>query len=77
MNTILAIGDGNFLFGLFTAIFAINGIILVLRGAILLLEEVAESFNFNKDWKIGIFGVVNLLSYVGLLIAITRIPSLN
>lgn len=73
MKKLLLLGDGSLLQSILIFPFAICGLILFLRGAVLTLEELSEKFTFKKDWQIGAFFAVFLLCYLAFVYAITKL----
>lgn len=72
MEELLILGDGSLIQGIIILPFAINGLLLVIKGAFAYLEKVEQKYTFNKNWQIGAFGAINLLSYLGFLHAVTK-----
>ena len=73
MEKLLILGDGSLLIGILILPFAVNGLILVIKGAFAYLEKIDEKYSFKKRWQIGLFGAVTLLSYFGLFYAISKV----
>lgn len=72
METILILGDGSWLKGLLILPFAINGLILVIKGAIANLDKLEEK-RIKKDWQASAYFAVFILSYLALLDAVTKL----
>lgn len=72
MDKILILGDGSWLRGLLVIPFAINGLILLIRGAIANLEKLEEK-RFTKDWQVSATFAIFLLSYMALFYATTKL----
>lgn len=73
MEKLLILGDGSLLIGILILPFAVNGLILVIKGAFAYLEKIDEKYSFAKGWQVGLFGAVTLLSYLGLFYAISKV----
>lgn len=73
MEKLLILGDGSLLIGILILPFAVNGLILVIKGAFAYLEKIDEKYSFKKNWQIGLLGTITLLSYVGLFYAISKV----
>jgi hypothetical protein len=73
MEKILILGDGSLIHGIVILPFAINGLLLVIKGAIAYLEKVDQKYTFKKNWQVGAFGVISLLSYLGFIYAVTKL----
>lgn len=72
MDKILILGDGSWLRGLLVLPFAINGLILVIRGAIANLEKLEEK-RITKGWQVGATSAIFLLSYMALFYAAAKL----
>ena len=70
---ILRLGDGSWAIGLFTLPFAINGFILFVKGVFALLEKIDGKYDFKSGLSVGLLGIVLLLSYMALFIAVKRL----
>lgn len=69
------IGSGYWFVGLIIVPFAIISLIQIFRGAVLLLNDDADTFGLDdkrKDWKASLYIVINLLGYIALCIFIKR-----
>lgn len=73
MEKLLILGDGSLLIGILILPFAVNGLILVIKGAFAYLEKIDEKYSFTKEWQVGLFGAITLLSYLGLFYAVSKI----
>lgn len=73
MEKLRILGDGSLIYGLLLLPFAINGLILIAKGAFAYLEKIDEKYTFTKDWQIGAFGAISLLSYLAFFLAVARI----
>jgi hypothetical protein len=73
MDKILLLGDGSLIKGILIIPFAVNGLILVIKGAFAYLENIDKKYTFTKNWQVGAFGVITLLSYLGLFYAVAKI----
>ena len=73
MEKLLILGDGSLILGILTLPFAVNGLILIIKGAFAYLEKIDKKYTFTKDWQVGAFGAVTLLSYLAFFIAVSRI----
>ena len=73
MEKLLILGDGSLIQGIVILPFAINGLLLVIKGAIAYLEKVDQKYTFKKNWHVGAFGVISLLSYLGFIYAVTKL----
>ena len=72
MDKILILGDGSWLKGLLVLPFAINGLILVIRGAIANLDKLEEK-HLTKGWQVGAYFAIFLLSYMALFYAAAKL----
>lgn len=73
MEKLFILGDGSLIKGLLLLPFAVNGLILIIKGAFAYLEKVDEKYTFTKDWQVGAFGAISLLSYLAFLYAVSKI----
>ena len=73
MEKLIILGDGSLLIGILIIPFAVNGLILVIKGALAYLEKIDEKYSFAKNWQVGLFGVITFLSYIGLFYAISKV----
>lgn len=73
MDTLIILGEGSLIKGILVMPFVISGLVLFLRGAASNIEEIGQKFTFRKDWQIGLFLLVIILSYMALVYAITRL----
>ena len=73
MEKLLILGDGSLTKGILLLPFAICGLILFLKGAIANLDEMATKYTFKKDWQVGAFFTILILSYMAFVYAITRL----
>ena len=76
MENLLILGDGSWLSGLLILPFAINGLVLVIRGAIANIEKMAEKMEakrMTKNWQIGTHFLFLILSYLALVYAIKQL----
>ena len=73
MEKLIILGDGSLLVGILILPFAVNGLILVIKGAFAYLEKLDEKRSFTKNWQVGLFGVATMLSYLGLFYTISKI----
>lgn len=72
MDKLLIIGDGSWLRGLLILPFAINGLILVIKGAIVNLDKLEEK-RITKDWQVSAYFAVFIFSYVALFYVVTKL----
>ena len=72
MDKILILGDGSWLKGLLLLPFVVNGLFLVIKGAIANLDKLDEK-RITKDWQAGAYFLVFILSYLALLDAIRKL----
>ena len=72
MDTLLKLGDGSLVKGLLTLPFAVNGLILLLKGAIANIEKLEEK-RITKDWQISAHFLIIFLSYIALVYAIKQL----
>lgn len=73
MEKILLLGDGSLLKGILIMPFAVNGLILMLRGAVANLERLEEKHPKIKDWRASAYFASLILSYVALFYAAAKI----
>ena len=73
MEKLLILGDGSLIQGIVILPFAINGLLLIIQGAFAYLEKVDQKYTFKKNWQVGAFGSVCLLSYLGFIYAVTKL----
>ena len=73
MDTLIILGDGSIIKGILVFPFVIGGLILFLRGAASNIEEIGQKFTFRKDWQVGLFLLIIILSYMAFVYAITRL----
>lgn len=73
MEKLLVLGDGSLIQGLLILPFAINGLILIIKGAFAYLEKIDQKYTFSKDWQVGALGAVSLLSYLAFIYAVSKI----
>lgn len=72
-DIVLKLGDGSWLAGILTLPFAINGLILVVKGTFTLFDKFDEKYDIKSNFMVGIIGVVLILSYLALAIAVKRL----
>ena len=72
-DIILLLGNGSWVIGLFTLPFSISGLILFIKGVFALLEKIEKKYDFKSTFSVGLFGVLLLLSYIALFIAVKRL----
>lgn len=51
MEKLLILGDGSLLIGILILPFAVNGLILVIKGAFAYLEKIDEKYSFKKTGR--------------------------
>lgn len=73
MKNLLIIGDGSLLKGILVLLFAVNGLILVILGAVANLDRLAEKHPNAKGWQASTYFAILILSYLALLDAITKL----
>ena len=73
MGKLFVLGDGSLIKGILLLPFAVNGLILIIKGAFAYLEKVDEKHTFTKDWQVGAFGATSLLSYLAFLYAVSKL----
>ena len=73
MEKLRILGDGSLMYGILILPFAVNGLILIVKGAFAYLEKIDEKYTFTKDWQVGAFGTISLLSYLAFFLAVARI----
>lgn len=73
MEKLRLLGDGSLIYGLLILPFAVNGLILIIKGAFAYIEKIDEKYTFTKDWQVGAYAVISLLSYLAFLYAAAKI----
>lgn len=73
MDTLLKLGNGSLIRSLLILPFAVNGLILLLRGAIANLDSLAEKHPKAKDWQASAYFAILILSYLALVYAIKQL----
>lgn len=72
MDTLLKLGDGSLVKGLLLLPFAVNGLILLLKGAISNIEKLEEK-HITKGWIASAYFAILILSYLALAYAIKQL----
>ena len=72
MDTLLKLGDGSLVKGLLTLPFAVNGLILLLKGAIANIEKLEEK-HITQGWIASAYFAILILSYLALAYAIKQL----
>jgi hypothetical protein len=73
MEKLLILGDGSLIKGILILPFAINGVILVIKGAIANLDKLDETRTVKTNWQAGAYFSVFILSYSALLYAVAKL----